>query len=568
MSDFIIASVTGSDGVSPAVSNPDGLWTTWALAQLYMGQEGEGKYVGKLQDYVVDYDTNQWYKIVAIDPTTLIPTLQAIRTVNDPAPVSDDDLFLLGPGEQVETLRVFVDKSVLPFKITADKRATVNSVLTKYCKIAVGSKLDGTDRIISKYFDGSGQYVGENIPLEVVAMPNGQNYSVKVPMTGYTTEDLAQGDTVTYEFFDDEGSLVSIRTGKVQLTSFMRQTDAASKYITSIELDSPWLSESNPNELRYPINIPLNGLNLFGIANYSDGSKMKLPVDGTRFKIMGFQEHVATIVGQTTRLVLSYNLADNEEVYAAQQAYPNGPRFMTETYQAITENFDGAYSLKLFCSPTWNTDVNQWRLEWFLYNLDRTIAINVTPYIHYADNHAPFDPNPSAYGLNQQLQVNLDLSDVNGVYRKVNFTQTLSVVLYRDATDHSGTPFTVYYESGQTPPYGQDLHADVQFVNQNLKYVNIGLGMTDQAAWLTKVLAPAKPLYDPDREPSYPVPDMFAFMWNDGSQSEFPISQWNQANQVSQAVPNGGTLNIKFFRRTPDNDLEIALCPMVITVLS
>lgn len=557
--------IVGTDGVKPVISNPDGLWTTWSLQQLYRGTVGEGKYVGKLNDYVVDYTTDERWIIAEIDPTTLVPTLKKIRVVIDGSDVDTDDLLMMPSmgGTYAETYRAFIDTSVFPYKLSVDKRATVNSVLTKYAKIYQGSKLLGTEKVVSAFYDPSGQFLGENVPLELVAMPNHQNYAVKCVAACYTRFRLANGDALTVVFFDDEGGVVSTRQVMVVESAFMRSADAAAKYVTGISMESPWLSSSNPNELRYPINLPLSGLNVFGVVHYSDGTRLKMPVDGTKFELRGFKQYVATIVGQPVPLQLQYNFSDDEIAYRAESATPDGKRFIVEQYQAITENEDGAYSLKLFCSPTWNSGVNQWRLKWFLYNLDRDLCVDVTAYITYADNHAPFDPSWGSYGINQQMQVSLDLSKVNGVYRKVSHTQTIGLVLYRNATDHSGTMFTVYYDPSQNPPYGVGNTAKVQFVNQNLKYVDLSQGLTDQAAWLQQVLAPARPLYDTRKEPSYPVPDYFAFLWSDGTQTEFPISQWNQQCEVSQLLSDGDTLNVKFFKRTPENDIEIALCPIV-----
>jgi hypothetical protein len=145
----------------------------------------------------------------------------------------------------------------------------------------------------------------------------------------------------------------------------------------------------------------------------------------------------------------------------------------------------------------------------------------------------------------------------------VQFTETLGIILYRDGTDHTGTNWTVSYDPGQTPAYGLNTHASTTFVNQNLMQVKIDQGLTDQEAWLDQVYYPAKPLTDPTQETVPPVPNMFAFVLPSGD-VEFPISQWNSQLALSTVVPNGGTLLVKFFFRTSENDLELALCPMTV----
>jgi hypothetical protein len=549
------------DGVVP-VYNPNGRWTTWALQELYLGTIGTNRYVPKVNDYVVDYTTDEWWIVDSVDPTTYVPTLKAIRQVITPADIDTTDLlYAAGPGTPGETYRAYIDKSVMPYKLSLDQRSRVYSVLTKYAKIFQGSKLNGTDKVVSAYYDASGNFLGENIPLVLAAQETGVNYAVKTVPSCYTKVDIEEGEILTAVLYDDEGGVVSTRQYLAVESTFIRSTDAAAKYVTGISLESPFLSESNPNLIEYPLNVPLAGFNMWGVVHYSDGSKKRMPVDGTKFTVMGFAPYVATVVGQKFNFTLKYTLASDEIVYMA-QGLPTGDKFITAGYQAITTNVDGSYTLKLYCVPVWIPASNNYRLDWYLYNLDRTIAINVTAYIKYATNIPGFDP--AAYGVNQQVQVSVNLNDVNAVYKKFIFTQTLSITLYRQATDHTGNPWVISYDPGQDPPYGKDLKASVTFVNQDLKYVNIGQGLTDQAAWLAKVLDPAKPLYDNKREASYPTPNMFSFIQSDGTEVEFQLSQWNAANVVSGSVPDGATLYVKFFKRTPDNDLQIALCPMVI----
>lgn len=550
-----------SDGIVP-VYNPDQRWTTWALQDLYLGTVGSNKYVGKVNDYVVDYTTDEQWIISALDPTTYVPTLSPIRRIVSPADIDTTDLLYAdGPGIPGETYRAYIDKSVVPYKLTLDQRSRVYSVLSKYAKIFQGSKLTGTDKVVSAYYDASGNFLGENIPLVLVSQATGVNYAVKTVPTCYTKFDLSPGEILTAVLYDDAGGVVSTRQYLVTESTFIRSTDAQAKYITGVTIDSPFLSESNPNLIEYPLNVPLAGFNLFGIVNYSDGSKLRMPIDGTKFSLMGFQQYVATVVGQKFKFTVKYTLSPDEIVYTA-GGLPTTDKFVAQTYEARTLNVDGSYTLKLYCVPVWMSDVNQYRLEWYLYNLDRTISINVTPYIKYATNLPGFQP--AAYGVNQQVQVSVNLNDVNGVYKKFVFTQTLSITLYRQATDHSGNPWVISYEPGQDPPYGKNVVAKVTFVNQNLKYVDISQGLTDLPTMLARVLDPAKPLYDDKKEASYPAPNMFSFIQSDGTEVEFPISQWTAANVVSGAVPDGGTLYVKFFNRTPDNDLQIALCPMVI----
>ena len=82
-------------------------------------------------------------------------------------------------------------------------------------------------------------------------------------------------------------------------------------------LRTPFLSSSDPTLIQFPINVILSDLNLMGIVRYSDGTCAMLPVDNTKFQILGFNAFVSTIVGQSFDVVLKYNLSPDEAVFSA-----------------------------------------------------------------------------------------------------------------------------------------------------------------------------------------------------------------------------------------------------------
>ena len=91
-------SITGTDGFVP-VYEPDGRWTQWSLDQIYLGTVGENKYVPKVKDYVIDTETDERYKVVSLDESTMIPVLQRIKSVV--SEVFDDTDLLMGVGPEI-----------------------------------------------------------------------------------------------------------------------------------------------------------------------------------------------------------------------------------------------------------------------------------------------------------------------------------------------------------------------------------------------------------------------------------------------------------------------------------
>lgn len=325
--------VVGTDGVVP-VYNPNARWTIFGINDVYMGEEGTSKHVPKINDYVIDPATYTTYRVEALDPVTLIPTLKEIRPANMSYTLSETDvLFGVGPGTQADTYRVYLDKSTLPYTLAVDARLKVGGTLTNYAKIFKGSTIGEDGKVISKMYDSNGNFVSENVPLELIALDSHINHSIKAVPPCYTTEDLQDGEIVTAVFYNSLNGVVSKRQLLVENTSFIRSIDSSRKYVTHISLECPFMSPTLDHVIEFPLNIPLNALNLTGIVHYSDGSTMSLPVDGTKFRMYGLDQYVSSIVGQKVELVLSYTLSANETSYAGVGVEAS---YVTEPYDLVT----------------------------------------------------------------------------------------------------------------------------------------------------------------------------------------------------------------------------------------
>lgn len=560
--------VTGTDGQVP-VHNPDQRWQIWNYDDLYaavlqsgdVGIEpgpGEHRYIPNIKDLVVDIDLWKWFKVVDLNWSTGVATLKEINPPKDPGNLTDEDILLgVGPGTQADTYRVYIDDSVIPHTLAVDARLYVRGSMASYCKIFKGADVGPHGKVISAFYDQSGTMLGQNVPLELAAIQDSTNTATKCVATCYTTESLEDGQLVTAVFYSDDGGVVSLRQLLVKNTAFIRSTDAAQKYIKGISLKTPFLSPTDPRLLKYPINVPLRSMAVKGVIEYTDGSKVELPIDGNKFKLSGFENYVATIVGQKIPLVLTYTLSAGEINYGS--AIGVQPH-VSEQYWAQTEKYDGAYSLKLFGYPVWIDRVNGYRLEWFLYNLDRQTVYKVTPWVKVGLNGRAFDP--LGYGLNQQLRVQINLADVNGLFTAYEFTQTLSIVLVAPG-DERTTNWTIGFDPGQNPQYGVGLHANATFINYNLWKLKVDAGAASKEDWLNQVYYRTMPLTDPNREAAPPEPNYFALIF--GSQRvEYPISQWNAELTVGNGLVNNDTLFIEFFKRTTDNDIQLSLAAMPI----
>lgn len=555
MPSTILTNVTGIDGQVP-VYNPSGLWQWWAYTEIWLGQAGLHKYVPKVNDYVMDYDTYTTFKVVALDPTTLIPTLQQVHPMNMILNVDPTDvLFGVGPGTQADTYRIYLDKSVLPHVLSVDSRLKVAGSMCSYAKIFKGAVLDSDANVISQVYDNSGNFLSENVPLELVAIDSHVNYSIKVVATCHTVADLVDGEIVTVVCYSDQGRVVSKRQLLVENTSFIRSVNASAKYITNIALESVFLSPTDTHRIDFPLNIPVNALNMIGVVNYSDGSVLKLPVDGNKFRMFGIETYTSTIIGQSIPLVLSYALAPNEITY---NAVSGDFKYITEKYELVTTNPNNSYAVKLFCYPVFLDEVRGYTLEWFLLNLDRNLYFDVSQYVVFNASTGPFDP--TAYGYIQRKSVSVDLSLVSASYKPFIHTQNVEITLnYGDQTNTT-YPWSVAHESLEGKhKFGIDLMAKII----DSTTINLSSEFATLEDWLISAYTYTYPLSDRTKELKPPTPTHMVISYGP-TNVELRINLWNTDIDLLQYVIPNSSVFIRFIKRTSTGDLQLSIASMMI----
>lgn len=553
--------IVGNDGKTP-IYNPEGSFHIWSMFELWLGPGHPGlrRYVPKLKDLVLDTDLMIWYRVVGHD-VNMVAQLQRINEV-----VSHDIIDpILGvhPGGDSETYRIYIDKRVTPYAVTVDQRCWIPGSASTYAKVFRGVDLTDDGEIISHMYDPGGQILGNSIPLEPCNIPPeyGENLSIKSVPTFYTMADLPDREQVTLVCYRADGGVSYRRSLMVENSAFMAGANAEVKYITGISLECPFLSEADPRLIQLPINVLLQGVNMMGVVHYSDGSVSKMPVDGTKFALLGLENYIATQVDQEAHLVLRYRVSPNEIIYNAGQGEFT---HKSEVYRIKTMQADGAYSVKLFGYPVWLNAVDGYTLRWYMYNADRGAVYDVTGMVEFSANNPAF--NPTQYGIMQNLVVAVNLKNVNPVYRNYRHVQTIGIVLWGPGTNRT-TNWTIAFDPGQIPPYGENNYAGLLMVNSNLYKLNVSMGAASKEEWLDRLYYRSKPILDQAREQTLPVPTHFRIKIGT-NKVDFPVDQWNFDNSIGAGLSIDGTVFLEFIRRTPDTDLQLSVAAMPIYPLS
>lgn len=532
-------SIVGSDGLTP-VYDPDARWCIWELNEIWQGASGK-KYVPKVGDYVIEKNEYITYIVDSINPVTLIPVLREIKNnTSSGVFTSSDMLFGTGASASPDTYRIYVDKSTTPYTMAIDSRLKVYGSMTSYCKIFKGADLGGTGQVVSMMFGPSGNFSTNNVPLELVAIDNHTNYHIKTVQPCKTTIELEDGELLTAVIYSDNGHVVSKRQLLVENTAFIRSIDVSTKYVTHISLKSPFISATNDNLIEFPVNVPTNALNLIGVVHYSDGTKLELPVDGGKFKMLGIAQYVSAIVGQELNVVLSYSLSPGEVAYTG---VVSSGHYITEAYTLRTINPNYSYSVKLYAYPEWVDETNGYRLKWWLFNLDRNVKFDVTEHVQF--NPATGSYNPKDYGVTQRKSVAINLKNVSAAFKNFLHTQLVDISLYGKPVDTT-TAWTVSHESTiARPNYGLELNA-----KQVSSYVmNISSGITDQEEWLERVYRQTFPLVDITRELQAPTPTHLQITYS-GEMVEVPLSVWASNLTFVNSLSIYKNVYITFIRRS------------------
>ena len=540
--------VVGTDGRYPIVDD-EPLWRMWSIEQIYRGAAGGDKYVPKVKDWVIDPDVFDFFVVDHVDPVSLIPTLRPFVPGRVSGYFTTDALINLGPGAPSDTFRVYLNDAVYPHTLSVDTAVHVGGTMSSYAKIFLGNDTtEATGKVISKVYDNSGNFVSNSVPLELAAIDSHVNYSVKYVPRCHCTEKLPNNELVTLVTYSDNGHVVYKRQLLIENTDTIADLHAATKYITEISLESLWLSSTIPDQIEFPLNIPMNALNMVGVAHYSDGSKVKYPVNTGKFAMLGLDGRLSTIPGHPADIVLRYTLGQGEQAYASTGV---NNKYITKPFKIVTTNPNNSIAVKLFGYPEWQSTALGYRMRWFLMNMERNVKFDVTAYVRFAENTGPYDPK--LYGVLQRKAVSINLKDVSSSFIPFIHTQTVDIVLHNPPTNDGLNAWTVSTEASDTlPRYGVDIFGRIVGTK-----VNFSSGLETKQQWLENFYRKTLPLTDRNSEAKAPDPTHFVVHYGT-AEIEYSVDDWDKTLTIGSNVWEGKNAYLRFIRREVSGDLQLA----------
>lgn len=547
-------SAVGTDGHVP-IYDPRQSWRLWALHEVYRGEDGLNKYVPKVLDYVIDPRSYTTYIVDTVDTLTLVPTLREIRPANTSITLSQSDvLFGVGPGSQAQQMRAYLNKSVVPYSLQVDQLLQVGGTMTSYAKIFRGSVIDGKGEVVSRVYDSAGNFVSENVPLEMVMKDDHTTYSLKVVKECKTITNMMDGELLTVVFYNTAGVVVSKSQLLVENTDYVKPLTNSTKYVTHISLQSPFMSTTVVDQIEFPLNFPKGSAVFEGVVHYSDGSKKTLSVDGSKFRFFGYDQLLSTVLGQRLSLVLHYTLDADEASFASSTAMS---KFVATPFTLLVVDPNLSYSVKLMPYPVWNDVTLGYDLRWWLVTLDRSFVSDVSGMVTIDPTLGAWDPYK--LGSRQRIQASINLSHVTSSFKPFIHTQIVELSLF----NRPGVDTTLWSVKNESVPAYKDYGVSLKAKKTGAHLLNIQSGFRTYEEWLQNVFDNTYPLVNTAIELSAPPPTHFKITY-DGVSKWFTKDMWDDDLDFGRNIVPGKNLVVVFVNRSSSGDLLTSVSEMTI----
>lgn len=543
-------------------------FSVWHIKEIYQGPNGVGIFVPNIDDMVIDWN-NGIYRVTAVDHyKTNLSYLTKVNMATLGGGIDDSDMAVVtGVGANSNSFRVYVNTETTPHTLAVDSRVIWNGGANSYIKIFRGTDYsESTGQVISAIVTTNGTITSENIPLVAVIVPSGTNVTQKTAQTAWCTDTVQDGDIVTIVTYTAAGQVTSVDKFVVCTTNYIRSINQTAKYVTNIELITPFLSKTDARLIECPINMLVQSMNFAAKVTYSDNSSVISNIDGIKWNLAGLKMFVSSQIGKYDNLMLTYNLAANELAFDATAALPD--RKVIREYRIRTVDVDTFYAIKLFVVPVWNASTRKYSLNWYLYNLERQDITDVTAYIEYSTTSPKFVGDK--YNSTQNLQVAFNMQSLGQNYSYFRHPQNVAVTLISPATSVGAQRyFTIGY--GENTLYGNTVRALFTADEQNagkLK-LNVSSGYSDTLTWITNVYRPLEPLFYSANEPEAPAPTHARVIIGTGAsawQREIPIAQITaDIRNINVSIAQGALVRVELFYRDKEGDHQLAVAPLLAT---
>jgi hypothetical protein len=521
---------------------------TWHIGEISMGPTFPGV-IPNIDDLVIDWSNNTGgiYRVVHISDPDKIPTLQLYNLLQ-PA-VSN----VQGTSYQPNSMMLaYLNTEVTPYVISIDDMYVVYGQEAVQAKLFRGTNTRANGVVISQVYSGSGNYLGENIELQLL---DPGNSAMKRPPLFNTMVELADGEEVTLVVYNFTGGPEGEHTFLVKNSNVIKGLGVSTVYLTAVRLNSSMLDDSILNQLNVPANITVTGGDFTADLIYSNGAIVNIPIGTAKCKLYGLDDFNTSLAGVPSEVVLVY-LPDADEPCLNLSNPEN--RTLATVYAIKSVSANSAESYKVYAVPKFNGST--FSLEFYLTELHygNIYKLQSGQYTlrEYNNNPIVYTPN----GARQNLVVSVLISDV--ISGGSSFTHIQQIKVQFGNT--TGYPWLIDYVGLDENIYGLDIVAKYHAGNQVL---NLKSDINTMTAWKNLLYNRLYPIWDESLLITVPTPTHFKLKYNNVFSPVYDIPNYwqiNIANTFGANFVNYGTLEMHWLKETVDSGVYdfLAVAPL------
>lgn len=379
-----------------------------------------GNIYPSLYSRVMKTDGSLWY-VSRQDPTIYKSYLSPCRipSENELNGSDSNNVQVISYGD--DEFYLYLDDKTKPFGLRPDaKLIFFGNDLVEY--ILVHNIPGGGEEIVSMYFDATGNFTSNRIPL---IKENISGNSGTRPSNCHTTIELTEGEPVTLQIFDSKGNLASSQTLYVRNTISLNDLGAGSVPIVGLEFTSP--QALNKDECFIHEKQDISHLNIQPYLAYADGTTVNINIDNQKCFLLGADDYIPAYPGYSQTVILKYYL--NRKESATNPDTIDESRFITKSIKISTRMNTEKYSVKLSIFPVFRESKNAWELHLFAYTADRDHVYNCTDIIQYVEGKE-FHGEVDYYGKEQEIEFRYNLQDIFHATNEVLGTQSFRITVW------------------------------------------------------------------------------------------------------------------------------------------
>lgn len=528
---------------------------TWGIDQVFMGPEmsldpNKTYVVPNQGDVVRDVENRKEYYVHAIGEN-YTPDLRPWEP--NLSPDTQKNLLIgYGVGAVNEAYRIYYNRRTVPNTLTISQYCYVNGNEVVGYKLFRGYETGDNGEVISRYYDASGDYLGNVIPVEKFYRE--PEWKLMPGISHVQDNLLSHGDIVTAVFINRNGTECSSAILKVEETNLTPALNQPFREVINVTVKSPHLDKNDSSVLKVPNNTMLTDLMMEGAVHYKDGTTRTFKFDQTHGQVFGLEGRVLTRPDSEYDISVSYYLQDDEFCTEAKDGVRKHYSFpmVVKTFEPDSSN-----AVKLFVVPKFDKPGVGYKLQYWLYDLERNVPIDVTNKIDY---HDLYEFNPLDYGNRQRIQPTLDLSEVHPRYSPFIYTQEIEMHLLGEPNNNNDG-WRMRYSLG-TGWIGEDLEAFL-ITDDDKLYLDIGNNYTRWEQFFVDLYRKIGPISDEPNE-IYASDPTHVIVERDGVEVRLDRDSFNEPFLWPSTIAANDTVSLRWVNRINSRDYHLGVTPLIV----